>query len=136
MPEPDTRESDTKPTVAEANAAQPLSVGIAPTDETSRHFSLTALAKENPGLASQFLWGYNPTLTERGELWLHLGCGVRVFEGFVNLDVAPQDLRVIRWNLLDLWPDELEEKVEGVFSEDCLEHFFYAEQVYILCNIN
>ncbi len=26
--------------------------------------------------------------------------------------------------------------VDGVFSEDTLEHFFLAEQIYILCNIN
>ena len=136
LPEADTGDSDTEKTVAEANAAHPLSVAIRSTEETSRHFSLTALEKENPGLANQFLWGYNPMLTERGELWLHLGCGVRVFEGFVNLDIAPQDLRVIKWNISDLWPEELEGKIEGCFSEDCLEHFFYAEQVYILCNIN
>jgi predicted SAM-dependent methyltransferase len=132
LSEPDTGDSCTKTTAAEANAAHPLSVATV----ASRHFSLTALEKENPGLASQFLWGHNPMLTESGELWLHLGCGVRVFEGFVNLDIAPQDLRVIRWNLLDLWPEELEEKIDGVFSEDCLEHFFYAEQVYIVSNIN
>ena len=136
LPEADAGDSDSEKTVAEANAAHPLSVAIRSTEETSRHFSLTALEKENPRLANQFLWGYNPMLTESGELWLHLGCGVRVFEGFVNLDIAPQDMRVIKWNLLDLWPEELEEKIEGVFSEDCLEHFFYAEQVYIACNIN
>lgn len=75
-------------------------------------------------------------LPEKEPLWLHLGCGIRVFDGFVNLDICPQDVRVTRWNLLDLWPDELEQNVEGVFSEDCLEHFFFGEQTYILCNIN
>lgn len=94
------------------------------------------LWRENPGLARHYLWDSNPTLTESGALWLHLGCGVTVLEGFVNLDVVPQDLRVIRWNLLDLWPEKLEQKVDGIFSEDCLEHFFFGEQTYILCNIN
>jgi predicted SAM-dependent methyltransferase len=107
-----------------------------PGDETSRPFSLMRLAQENPGLARHFLWDSNPMPKGTGELWLHLGCGARVFEGFVNLDICPQDLRVTKWNLLDLWPDELDRKVEGVFSEDCLEHFFHGEQNYILCNIN
>ena len=101
-----------------------------------RLFSLVRVGRENPGLARHYLWDSNPMLTESSALWLHLGCGVTVLEGFVNLDVVPQDPRVIRWNLLDLWPEELEQKVEGVFSEDCLEHFFHAEQTYILCNIN
>jgi predicted SAM-dependent methyltransferase len=103
--------------------------------KTTRPFSLTRLGRENPGLARHYLWGSNPMPTA-GPPWLHLGCGVTVLEGFVNLDICPQDVRVIQWNLLDLWPEELDEKVEGVFSEDCLEHFFHAEQTYILCNIN
>ncbi len=101
-----------------------------------RQFSLRRLAEENPSLASQFLWYDNPTLAGSDELWLHLGCGVRVFEGFVNLDIAPQDPCVVKWNFLDFWPDELKDEVEGLFSEDCLEHFYYAEQIYILCNVN
>jgi predicted SAM-dependent methyltransferase len=110
--------------------------GLEKSSEAERSFSLMRLEQENPGLACHFLWDRNPMFTESGELWLHLGCGVRVFEGFVNLDICPQDMRVIRWNLLDLWPQELDEKVEGVFSEDCIEHFFHAEQTYILCNVN
>jgi predicted SAM-dependent methyltransferase len=104
--------------------------------EAPKPFSLTRLESENPGLAQHYLWGANPTLAERGPLWLHLGCGVRVLDGFVNLDICPQDARVTMWNLLDLWPEELDGTVEGIFSEDCLEHFFFAEQTYILCNIN
>jgi len=104
--------------------------------KASQPFSLRRLEQENPGLARYFLWDSNPVFTESSELWLHLGCGVRVFEGFANLDFCPQDARVLRWNLLDLWPEELDDKVEGVFSEDCVEHFFHAEQTYILCNIN
>jgi hypothetical protein len=69
-------------------------------------------------------------------MWLHLGCGERVLDGFVNLDFIPHDERVTGWNLLDLWPDALAGKAEGVFSEDVLEHFYHAEQIYILCNLN
>ncbi len=71
-----------------------------------------------------------------GPLWLHLGCGERVFDGFVNLDFIPHDERVTAWNLLDLWPEGLTGTVEGLFCEDVLEHFFLGEQVYILCNVN
>lgn len=98
-------------------------------------FSLAQLRRQNQGLAKHYLWGTNPTLTE-SEQWLHLGCGVRVLDGFVNLDICPQDARVVTWNLLDLWPEEMASKVEGMFSEDCLEHFCLGEQTYILCNIN
>jgi predicted SAM-dependent methyltransferase len=110
--------------------------GFEKNSEAAHPFSLARLERENPGLARQFLWATNPMLPEGDMLWLHLGCGVRVFEGFLNLDICPQDPRVTMWNLLDMWPEELDEKVEGVFSEDCLEHFFLDEQTYILCNIN
>jgi predicted SAM-dependent methyltransferase len=94
------------------------------------------LSRENAGLASQYLWAINAMPSGADPLWLHLGCGARVFEGFVNLDLCPQDLRVLKWNLLDLWPEDLQKRVEGIFSEDCFEHFFHGEQIYILCNIN
>jgi hypothetical protein len=99
-------------------------------------FSLNRLAEQNPALASHFLWGTNPVPATAAPLFLHLGCGERVLDGFVNLDFIPHDDRVSAWNMLDLWPDALAEMVEGVFSEDLLEHFFQAEQVYILCNVN
>jgi predicted SAM-dependent methyltransferase len=99
-------------------------------------FSLARLARENPGLAAHFQWGANPAPAIPAPLWLHLGCGERVLDGFVNLDFIPHDDRVIAWNLLDLWPDEMASTAAGVFSEDVLEHFFHAEQVYILCNVN
>jgi len=109
----------------------PADAPVAPPD-----FSLNLLARQNPGLASHFRWGTNPMPAASGPLYLHLGCGERVLDGFVNLDFIPHDERVTAWNLLDLWPDALAGKAEGVFSEDVLEHFFHAEQVYILCNVN
>ncbi len=90
----------------------------------SRPFSLNNLLRKNPGLARYFLWDINPMLTESDSMWLHLGSGANILDGFINLDIAPQDYRVIKWNLLDLWPEELTDKVEGVFTEDCIEHFF------------
>jgi hypothetical protein len=102
----------------------------------SQPFSINRLLMGNPGLARHYLWDSNPILTENDPIWLHLGCGVNVLEDFVNLDIVPQDYRVIEWNLLDLWPEGLANKAYGVFTEDCIEHFYYAEQIYILCNIN
>src|SRR5664279_1954476 len=99
-------------------------------------FSLNRLAEQNPALAGHFLWSTNPIPESAAPLYLHLGCGERVLDGFVNLDFIPHDERVFMWNLLDLWPDAMAGMVEGVFSEDLLEHFFHAEQVYILCNVN
>jgi predicted SAM-dependent methyltransferase len=105
-------------------------------DAATPTFSLARLTRENPGLAAHFTWSANPVLSTPGPHWLHLGCGERVLDGFVNLDFLPHDDRVIAWNLLDLWPDAMAGTVAGVFSEDVLEHFFHAEQAYILCNVN
>ena len=99
-------------------------------------FSLAKLARENPGLAAHFQWRANSAPALPAPLWLHLGCGEHVLDGFVNLDFIPHDERVLAWNLLDLWPDAMADTAAGVFSEDVLEHFFQAEQVYILCNVN
>jgi predicted SAM-dependent methyltransferase len=99
-------------------------------------FSLKRLARENPALADWFGWSTNRVPPMPSPLFLHLGCGHRVLDGFVNLDLIPRGDPVHPWNLLDLWPDELEDRADGVFCEDVLEHFFLAEQVYILCNAN
>jgi predicted SAM-dependent methyltransferase len=99
-------------------------------------FSLNRLAQQNPGLADYFVWHTNPVPEATTPLFLHLGCGERVLDGFVNLDFIPHDARVSAWNMLDLWPDAWSGKIDGIFSEDMLEHFFHAEQVYILCNMN
>jgi hypothetical protein len=106
-----------------------------PQDRASS-FSLRRLADQNPALADHYLWATNRMPAVEGQPFLHLGCGERVLDGFVNLDFIPHDDRVLKWNFLDLWPDSMDETAEGVFSEDLLEHFFYAEQAYILCNIN
>lgn len=102
----------------------------------SRSFSLKRLATQNPGLAALHLWQENPSIERETPIWLHLGCGARLFDDFVNLDICPQDQRVIRWDLTGIWPENLADVAEGAFSEDCLEHLFYGEQVYALCNIN
>jgi predicted SAM-dependent methyltransferase len=99
-------------------------------------FSLANLKVQNPGLAAKYLWETNPMLSAPDGMWLNLGCGARSFDGFANIDIAPQDVNTTKWNLLDIWPAALEGQADGLFSEDCLEHFFHAEQTYILCNVN
>ena len=99
-------------------------------------FSLRRLARENAPLAKSFCWQTNSAPDCDGELWLQLGCGERVLDGFVNVDFIPHDSRVVAWNLLDLWPESWNDRASGVFAEDVLEHFYYAEQAYILCNVN
>lgn len=98
--------------------------------------SLRELARQVPGLADRFLWGSNEAPVTPAPLFLHLGCGANVIEGFVNLDFIPHDARVHAFELLDHWPKTWEGRAEGVFAEDTLEHFFHGEQAYILCNIN
>lgn len=68
--------------------------------------------------------------------YLHLGCGGNVLDGFLNVDFIPDDLRVLGWNLLEPWPSELTDRVDGIFTEDLFEHFFYDEQAYLLCQAN
>jgi hypothetical protein len=99
-------------------------------------FSLKALAQQNPALAEHYLWHTNSAPVMVAPVLLHLGCGERVLDGFVNLDFLPHDDRVHAWNLLDLWPEAWVGVAQGVFGEDVLEHFFHGEQVYILCNAN
>jgi hypothetical protein len=100
-------------------------------------FSLARLAHQNPALAEQFLWRTNrlpPVLQD--PLWLHLGSGENVLDGFLNLDFLPHDARVAEWDMLDPWPASWPTRARGALSEDMLEHFFLAEQLYILCELN
>lgn len=98
--------------------------------------SLRSLARLDAGLASRFLWGTNAAPVIPDPLFLHLGCGEHVLDGFVNLDFIPHDARVHRFELLDPWPEAWAGRANGVFAEDTLEHFFHGEQAYILCNAN
>ena len=104
-------------------------------DRVDAAFSLRGLLRQNAALARHYLWDCNRLPVGAAPLWLHFGCGERVLEGFTNLDFIPHDARVLAWNLLDRWPDVVN-RAEGIFSEDVLEHFFYPEQAYILCNWN
>jgi len=124
---------------AAADAASPAmdapTVAPAPV-EPPASLSLRELARHSPGLAGRFLWSTNAAPVTPAPLFLHLGCGENVIDGFVNLDFIPHDARVHAFELLDHWPDAWEGRAEGVFAEDTLEHFFHGEQAYILCNIN
>jgi predicted SAM-dependent methyltransferase len=100
-------------------------------------FSLARLMAEEPGLASAFLWEANALPVQLPDpLWLHLGCGENVLDGFLNLDFIPHDRRVVPWQMLDPWPGAWPARAAGALSEDALEHFFLAEQLYILCEMN
>jgi len=100
-------------------------------------FRLSALRLTNPELAELFLWHTNPwPAQEQHQVRLHLGCGERIVDGFMNIDFLPKAEKVLSWNLLNPWPACLEGGVEMAFSEDVLEHFFFAEQLFILCSMN
>ena len=100
-------------------------------------FSLARLEAEEPQLARAFLWKSNRLPAGLPDpLWLHLGAGENVLDGFVNLDFLPHDERVTEWDLLDPWPAPWPLPASGAFSEDTLEHFFLAEQLHILCEMN
>ncbi len=98
---------------------------------------MRSLLEEYPALAGQFLWRANRLPAALPDpLWLQFGCGENVLEGFLNLDFLPHDGRVSEWDLLEPWPRQWPRPVRGAFSEDTLEHFFLAEQLYILCEVN
>lgn len=100
-------------------------------------FRLSSLKIMNADLAELFLWDTNPWLSrEPNEIRLNLGCGEKIIAGFVNIDFLPKTEEVLRWGLLNPWPCCLDGRVEMGFSEDLLEHFFYGEQLYILCSMN
>jgi hypothetical protein len=99
--------------------------------------SLQRLQAEEPGLAAAFLWKANRVPGNLADpLWLHLGCGENVLDGFLNLDFLPGDPRVAEWDFLDPWPARWPVAASGALSEDTLEHFFLAEQLHILCEMN
>lgn len=98
-------------------------------------FSLAALQMSNPALAAQFLWQTNALAEPLPARWLHWGSGSNVFDDFVNVDFVV-GAGVLEWDFLDVWPAHAAGQFEGAFSEDTLEHFFLAEQAYILCNLN
>lgn len=93
---------------------------------------------------------FSPVLIPRSSLWrtnswledapqlpiLHLGCGDNVIEEFVNVDFVAKDSRVLEWDLLDYWPRSMDHNIGAVHCENVMEHFFYAEQMYILCSAN
>jgi len=110
--------------------------GARPQTPDAPLLSLRDLARQSPGLAGRFLWGINAAPATPDPLFLHLGCGEHVLDGFVNLDFIPHDARVHRFELLDPWPEAWAGRADGVFAEDTLEHFFHGEQAYILCNAN
>jgi len=84
-----------------------------------------------------YLWGTNPWPAQaQPDSILQLGCGEHVIDEFINVDFIPHDQRVMEWDLLDFWPQEMEGKLSAIYSEDVLEHFFYTEQLYILCSAN
>lgn len=103
----------------------------------STSFRLSSLKITNPDLAEIFLWDTNPwPRLQLNQVRLNLGCGERIIDGFVNIDFLPKMEEILRWGLLNPWPSCLDGRVEMAFSEDVLEHFFYGEQLYILCSMN
>lgn len=98
-------------------------------------FSLAQLQAAQPALAAQFLWSENPLPDPLDPPWLHWGCGSNVLEGFTNVDFVRHP-GVLEWDFLDRWPLARGPLLKGAYSEDTLEHFFLAEQQYILCCLN
>ena len=107
----------------------------------NQRFQFNVLLRTNPGLANFFLWAYEDWGKggRKGggdNLYIHLGCGDRVLDGFVNLDFLPVGKDVTECHLLNIWPESLFGKVKAFYAEDVIEHFFLSEQLYILCSMN
>jgi len=90
----------------------------------------------NDVIANLFIWKENPWPVSDSKKNLHIGCGERLLDTFVNVDFLPSNPNVLEWDLLDIWPTTLNNRLKLAFSEDVLEHFFYNEQSYILCAMN
>ncbi len=103
----------------------------------SRHFQFNDLLRTNPGLANFFLWAYETWREgDSDDMYIHLGCGDRVLDGFMNLDFLPASKDVTECHLLNIWPESLFGKVKAFYAEDVIEHFFLSEQLYILSSMN
>ncbi|MBW1780213.1 MAG: FkbM family methyltransferase [Deltaproteobacteria bacterium] len=103
----------------------------------SRYFQFNDLLRTNPGLANFFLWAYETWGgADSDDIYIHLGCGDKVLDGFINLDFLPVTEDVTECHLLNIWPESLFDKVKAFYAEDVIEHFFLSEQLYILCSMN
>lgn len=103
----------------------------------SELFKLSTLRETNSQLAVSFLWTYDNWQGADGDdLYVHLGCGDKVLEGFLNLDFIPQVRGVKECHMLHVWPERLIDRIRTFYAEDLIEHFFLSEQLYILCSMN
>jgi len=93
--------------------------------------------KPAAAILAERVWTTNPLPASLPEpMLLHLGCGDRPLEGFVNVDFLPESPDVVVWDLLARWPMALDSRVSHAFAEDVLEHFFFEEQIYLLAQMN
>ncbi len=57
---------------------------------------------------------------------LHLGCGTKILEGYVNLDAFVDDPRVVKADITNLpYPDG---SIDEILSEHVFEHVGFAEE--------
>lgn len=63
---------------------------------------------------------------------LHLGCGANFIEGFVNVDVEPQDSRVVQSDIRNLDSVAEDESVAEIYACHVLEHVPRADVPQVL----
>lgn len=67
-------------------------------------------------------------------LWLHLGSGSNIIDGFINIDGNPFRKRAIYYDIRNQLPFK-KSSVQYIFISNVLEHFFPDELYLILNNI-
>ena len=68
--------------------------------------------------------------SEKGQLKLHLGCGSRILDGWINIDIVKSDLRVAKLRLpegLRKFPDQ---SVQFIYASHFLEHLDYPQKAF------
>ena len=62
---------------------------------------------------------------------LHLGCGKRILDGFVNIDIVPLSDKVVKGDVRDL-SEYADGTVEEIVACDLLEHFPIKEIMSVI----
>jgi len=72
----------------------------------------------------------NPVILDRSAKKLHLGCGHKILDDWINCDIKP-DKNIIKWDLTQEPPFD-NNSIDFIFSEHVLEHFTLDEGFRIL----
>ena len=71
-------------------------------------------------------------VNENGQVWLHIGCGKKIYKGFINIDALPYPhIHLVKNNITEV--NEFQDNsVDVVYMCHVLEHFKREEAFFVL----